>query len=110
MKKLILGLATGAAAVAVTVAGAGMASADVSDNGNIKDAHGFGVTNHIHNNNGDHNGVGWIRSEQTGAQISAQGGFDGAVAADPNTVAGQGSDNDGESLWAPISNKGGKKG
>ena len=72
MKKIILGLA---AASAVAVAAPGLASADNSNNGNTNDAQGWCVTNHMHNGfNGDHHGIGWIRSGQTGSRISAEAG------------------------------------
>jgi hypothetical protein len=100
MKKLILGLAAGAAVAAAAVAGAGMASADVSTNGTVNDANGYGVANHIANFNGDHDGIGWIRSAQTGDQISAQSGT--KKVADLNGVRSS------QGKFDPISNNGGK--
>ena len=42
---------------------------------------GYCIANHLHNGwsenssfNGDHNGIGWIRSEQTGKAISGSAG------------------------------------
>ena len=73
MKKLtfVLGVA---AAAAIAVAASGTASADVSTNGTQNDANGYGVANHIANFNDGYNGIGHLRSEQTGQQISAQSG------------------------------------
>ena len=61
MKKLILGLV---AASAVAAAAPGLASADVSNNGTTNDAYGYCQANHIPNFNGDHNGIGHIRSDR----------------------------------------------
>ena len=76
MKKFILGLVA-ATAVAVPVATAlpGMASAaDVSRNGTTNDAYGYCQANHIANFNGDFDGIGHIRSTQTGADIAREAG------------------------------------
>jgi len=93
MKKLILGLV---AASAVAVAAPGLASADVSDNGTTNDAYGYCQANHIANFNGDFNGIGHIRSGQTGSEIAADAG--NRAPSDP-CVTSQGS-------YAPISNNG----
>ena len=43
------------------------ALADVSTNGTTNSAaHGYSNANHIADFNGDHNGIGWIRSTQSG--------------------------------------------
>jgi hypothetical protein len=71
MRKIILGFVA-AAAIATPVVGiAGSASADVSNNGTLNDRLGYCNANHIANFNGDENGIGHLRSQQTGAQISA---------------------------------------
>ena len=72
------------------------ALADVSTNGTTSDAYGYCQANHIANFNGDHNGIGWIRSEMTGAAISKAAGNRAPA---EHCVAGQGS-------HAPISNNG----
>lgn len=77
MNKIITRLAVAVAAVAVPVALAapGLASASAANNGTTNDMKGFATANHIHNGfNGEHNGIGWIRSTQSGEQIAAQGG------------------------------------
>jgi uncharacterized membrane protein len=107
VRKVVTGSILAAGLGVAGLFGAGPAFADVTNNPTTNDAHGFGIANHIANFNGDHNGIGWIRSEQTGAQISAGGGADGAYAADPNTVLGQGNP---DSRFAPISSAGGKDG
>ena len=96
MKKLILGLV---AATAVAAAVPGLASADVTNNGTTDDAWGYGVANHIHNFNGDHNGIGWTRSVSQGdiAEIA------GTNRAPDITRTSQGNVND---QFAPISNNG----
>jgi hypothetical protein len=68
----------------------------VSTNGTTNDAYGYCQANHIHNFNGDHDGIGWIRSTQTGKAVS---GAAGKRAPAEHCVAGQGS-------WEPISNNG----
>ena len=96
MKTFILGLVA-ATAVAVPIAAApGLAAADVSTNKTTRDAHGYGVANHIANFNGDHDGIGWIRSEQTGSEISGAAGV-----RTPTDIT---VDTQGE--YAPISNNG----
>jgi hypothetical protein len=70
MRKLILGFVATAAIATPVVGIAASASADVSTNGNDRDAHGYCNANHIANFNDGFNGIGHLRSEQTGAQIS----------------------------------------
>ena len=72
IRKTIYGLLAATAVAAPLALGATAAHADVSTNGTTKDAHGYCNANHIANFNGDHNGIGWIRSEQTGKQIAQQ--------------------------------------
>ena len=91
MKKFILaGMAVAMLAVPA------VASADVSTNDTTNDAYGYCQANHIANFNGDHNGIGWIRSGQTGKAIS---GSAGNRAPAQYCVDTQGS-------YAPISNNG----
>ena len=91
MRKLIIAVAALAALVVPTAA-----MADVSTNGTVNDAYGYCQANHIANFNGDHNGIGWIRSGQTGAQISDAAGNRAPV---QHCVDTQGN-------FAPISNNG----
>ena len=91
MKKLILGLAVATAVVAIP----GMANADVSNNGTTNDAWGYCIANHIANFNGDHNGVGWIRSTELG-KVNGDAGRNTSHA---ECTATQGN-------YAPISNNG----
>jgi hypothetical protein len=67
MKKFVI---TGAALVAYAVPA--VASADVSTNRTSNDAMGYCNANHIANFNGDFNGIGHLRSQMTGKQISEQ--------------------------------------
>jgi hypothetical protein len=83
--------------------GAGAASADVSTNGTDSDAYGYGIANHIANANGDHTGIGWLRSEQTGEAISSVGGT--KRIGDTAWVRSSQDDN-GPGLYAPISSVG----
>jgi len=76
MRKLIL---TGMAVAMLAIPAA--ASADVTNNKTANDAQGYCISNHIHNGwsedapfNGDFNGIGHLRSEQSGANISANAG------------------------------------
>ena len=72
MKKLILGLA---ATAAVAVAAPGLALPPTSaPTGPTNDAYGYCIANHIANFNGDHHGIGHLRSEMTGAQVAANAG------------------------------------
>ena len=72
MHKTFLKVALPVIAVAGLVAAtAGPASADASTNGTPRDAYGYCIANHIANFNGDHEGIGWLRSEMTGQEISA---------------------------------------
>ena len=68
---------TGLAATVATLSlglVAGPASADVSTNGTTNDAYGYCQANHIANFNGDHQGIGWIRSTQTGTEVRNSAG------------------------------------
>lgn len=69
MRKFIL-IGTAIAALAVPAA----ASADVSTNGTTNDAYGYCIANHIANFNGDDNGIGHLRSQMSGKEISANTG------------------------------------
>ncbi len=59
MKKLILGLA---ATAAVAVAAPGLASRRRQHQRTTNDAYGYCIANHIANFNGDHHGIGHLRS------------------------------------------------
>ena len=91
MKKFII---AGAALVALAVPA--VASADVSTNGTTNDGYGYCQANHIANFNGDFNGIGHLRSQMTGKEIS---GSAGNRAPAQYCVDTQGS-------YAPISNNG----
>ena len=69
--KRIITTALVAAAVLATPA---IASADVSTNGTTNDAYGYCIANHIANFNTGFNGVGHVRSAETGKQTAAQSG------------------------------------
>jgi hypothetical protein len=99
VRKVVAGSVLAAGLGVAGLFGSATAFADVSTNPTISDEHGYGVANHIANFNGDHNGVGWIRSEQTGSEVSALGGHRG-----PDSVR------DSQGSYAPISNAGGKDG
>ena len=98
MKKFIVaGMAVAMLAVPA------VASADVTNNKSVKDAQGYCIANHIHNGwsedspfNGDFNGIGHLRSEQTGKQISGSAGNRAPV---EHCVTPQG-------VWGPVSNNG----
>jgi hypothetical protein len=95
IQKVVAGSVLAAGLGVAGLFGAGMASADVSTNGTDNDAWGYGVANHIANFNGDHNGIGWSRSESKGdiseiAGVKKVGNFN-------NVVSSQGD-------YAPISN------
>jgi len=98
MKKFII---AGAALVALAVPA--VASADVTNNGTTNDKQGYCIANHIHNGwsednpfNGDHNGIGHLRSQQTGEAIS---GSAGKRAPAEHCVTPQG-------IWGSVSNNG----
>ena len=95
MKKLILGLVAAAAVAVPLTAASGPAFADVSTNGTTNDAYGWCQANHIANFNGDHTGIGWIRSTQSGKDISGAAGNKA-----PTLCA------DLQGQFAPISNNG----
>jgi hypothetical protein len=112
VRKVVAGTALAVGVGVAGLMGAGMASAD-SDNVNanggtatgsnpsISDTNGYGIVNHMQGDgdrvgfdglpggdyNGDANGIGGIRSTQTGAQISATTGTNRvqSSAGDPNT-------------------------
>ena len=101
VRKVITGSVLAAGVGIAGLFGAGAASADgaaVGSNPSASDTQGFGVTNHmqgdgVHNGgngyNGDANGIGAIRSAQTGAQISGAAGTNRVQtgpAGDPNTL------------------------
>jgi hypothetical protein len=69
MRKLIL---SGMAIAMLAIPAA--ASADVSTNDTTNDAYGWCQANHIANFNGDFNGIGHIRSTQSGKAISGSAG------------------------------------
>ena len=91
MRKIFI-VAAAVAALAVPTA----AMADVSTNGTTNDAYGYCQANHIANFNGDHNGIGYLRSAMSGEQISASAGNRAPV---NHCVDTQGD-------YAPISNNG----
>lgn len=68
MRKFII---TGVAVAMLAVPTAAMA--DVSNNGTTSDAYGYCVANYNHAN-GDLNGIGSVRSGQTGKEVSADAG------------------------------------
>jgi hypothetical protein len=96
--------------------GAGAASADNTDNPTTNDSNGYGITNHMKNGftedgptfNNDLNGIGHIRSTQTGAEVSADRGVRGRDADVNGIVTHQGSPTE-PADFGPISNAGGKK-
>jgi hypothetical protein len=95
MRKLIL---TGMAVAMLAIPS--IASADVTNNKSVKDAQGYCISNHIHNGwsednpfNGTENGIGHLRSQQTGADISGSAG--NRVPASPCI--------DAQGVWGPIS-------
>ena len=69
MRKIFI-VAAAVAALAVPTA----AMADVSTNGTTNDAPGYCIANHLANFNGDFNGVGHLRSQQSGKEIAAAAG------------------------------------
>ena len=103
VRKVITGSILAAGVGIAGLFGAGAASADgaaVGSNPSLSDTQGFGVTNHmqgdgVHNGgngyNGDANGIGAIRSAQTGAQISGAAGTNRVQAptGDPHTLTYQ---------------------
>lgn len=60
------------AAAAIFAVSAGVASAVPATNPTTNDAVGYCNVNHIQNHNEPFNGIGHIRSEQSGQQISSQ--------------------------------------
>jgi len=80
-----------------------VASADVTDNKTTNDAQGYCIANHLHNGwsednpfNGTENGIGHLRSKQTGAAISGSAG--NRVPAE-HCITPQG-------VWGPVSSNG----
>jgi hypothetical protein len=103
VRKAVAGSVLAAGLGVAGLIGAGAASADgtaVGSNPSLSDTQGFGVTNHMQGDgvhsvdgyNGDFNGIGHIRSTQTGAEVSGNAGTNRVVAADPNTLAYQQAD------------------
>ena len=97
MKKVITGSILAAGLGVAGLFGAGAASADgtaVGSNPSLSDTQSFGVTNHMQGDgvhsttgyNGDNNGIGHIRSTQTGQEVSGNAGTTRVVDADPNTL------------------------
>ena len=85
--------------MALAVPAAGMA--DVTNNKTTNDAQGYCIANHLHNGwsedssfNGDYNGIGHLRSQQSGKEISGSAG--NRVPANPCI--------DAQGVWGPISN------
>jgi hypothetical protein len=72
--KVVAGSIFAAGLGVVGLIGAGAASADVSTNGTDHDAYGYGIANHIANFNDGFNGIGHLRSAQSGAEISSVAG------------------------------------
>ena len=100
VRKVVAGSVLAAGLGVAGLFGSATAFADVTDNPTTQDAQGFGVTNHMKNgfntdNGVPKNGIGWIRSEQTGDQVSNQSGTNRVRIADPSTVEEQGA-------WGPI--------
>jgi hypothetical protein len=100
VRKVVAGSVLAAGLGVAAVMGAGMASADgtaVGSNPSLSDTQGFGVTNHMQGDtvhdtdgyNGNANGIGAIRSAQTGAQVSGNAGTNRVVVADPHTLTYQ---------------------
>jgi hypothetical protein len=101
VRKVVAGSVLAAGLGVAGIVGAGAASADgtaVGSNPSLSDTNGYGVTNHmqgdgVHDSgsgwNGDANGIGAIRSAQTGAQVSAQSGTNRVVTADEHTLTWQ---------------------
>jgi hypothetical protein len=96
MRKFII---TGIAVAMLAVPAA--ASADVTNNETTRDAQGYCIANHLHNGwsednpfNGDFNGIGHLRSQQSGKAIS---GSAGNRAPAEHCITPQGT-------WGPISN------
>ena len=115
VRKVVTGSILAAGIGVAGLFGAGMASADVTDNPTTNDSNGFGVTNHMKNgpagnegptfnvdaNGVEQNGIGWIRSTQTGDLISDRTGVKGRDANLNGIVTDQGN-------WGPINDNGGK--
>lgn len=79
------------------------ALADVTNNTTTNDAQGYCIANHLHNGwsednpfNGDYNGIGHLRSQQSGKEVSGSAG--NRAPAYPCTNA--------QGVWGPISNNG----
>jgi hypothetical protein len=127
--KVVAGSVLAAGLGVAGLLGAGAASADVTNNPSTNDSNGFGITNYMkngpveggptHNDLDqaaagvvDRNGIGWVRSTQTGATISANTGVKGREANDGrgvnDIVAAQGNP-DTPARDGSISNAGGKK-
>jgi hypothetical protein len=101
-KKIAVTLGGLAIAGLVAMGQAGLASAEMGtdENPTLNDAQGFAVTNHMKGDgedghspltgyNGDHHGIGWIRSGQTGEEVSSAAGVNRVSddeTGDPNSV------------------------
>jgi hypothetical protein len=106
VRKVVAGSVLAAGLGVAGLFGAGAASADVSNNGTTNDAYGYGIANHIANFNGDHNGIGWVRSDrtlQTAEEISGEAGRK-KIEDHYGVVSTQGSENDATTNYDPISN------
>ena len=69
----------------------------------LNDSTGFGVTNHMKNGfNGDHTGIGWARSTQSGADIASIVGKAGRDADVNGVVSHQGTGDGDEADFGPI--------
>jgi|KBSMisStaDraftv2_1062788.scaffolds.fasta_scaffold242047_2 hypothetical protein len=97
VRKVVAGSVLAAGLGVAGLLGAGSAFADaaaVGSNPSASDTQGFGVTNHMQGDgvhsttgyNGDNNGIGHIRSTQTGQEVSGNAGTTRVVDADPNTL------------------------
>ena len=101
IRRVVAGSVLAAGLGVAGLLGSATAFADVSTNGTVSDEHGYGIANHIANFNGDHNGIGHLRSQMTGTEVSAGGGHRGPAV----VVDSQGDNSLGD--YAPISNNGG---
>jgi hypothetical protein len=105
VRKVVAGSVLAAGLGVAGLSGAATAFADVTDNPTVNDSTGYGVTNHMKNGfNGDHHGIGWARSQQTGEEISAIVG-DAGRDADVNGVVSHQGDPDNPADFGPINDK-----
>ena len=104
VRKVVAGSVLAAGLGVAGLFGAGMASADASGtaadatgtNPTLNDAMGFGNVNHMsegyNDRTGDHNGIGWLRSDQSNPDPSTFAGTNRvrlAGTGDPNTIGYQ---------------------